>query len=113
MRVPIDALVVGFSFLALSCTSLGSKGDDCVTPADCEVGLECYGGLCTAAALECGEGTEEVQGACKPLARVRCGSGTVEQDGVCVPKPEPDAGPAEPDAGLDAGLDAGPDAGGV
>lgn len=86
--------------LVLGCSELGSSGDDCVTPADCEVGLQCYLGTCTSASLTCAEGTEEVNGRCV-TERTRCGRNTIEVDGECVPEPE------EPvDAGVDAGEDA-------
>lgn len=75
----------------LSCGGLGGVGDECVTPGECEMGLQCFEGKCTDAVLGCGTGTEEVDGVCTAPRPLRCGSGTVEVDEQCVPEPA-DAG---------------------
>ena len=94
-------VVLGLS--AGACSSLGSAGDSCQTPQDCELGLECYGAVCTSTVLTCGPGTEQKAGQsgspsqtqfCLPETRRRCGRGTVEVNGVCLREEEvADAGP--------------------
>lgn len=116
-RVSLAALagpfaLAGWLFAGAACSPPGSAGDDCVTPSDCEVGLQCYGGVCVAGTLSCGDGTVEQNGKCVAPPRRRCGPGTVEVDGVCELEPPPDAGPDAGDVDLDAGVDAGDDAGG-
>ena len=89
-------LAVVAPLVLASCASLGGEGDACETPEDCEVGLECFDAVCTAAELTCGPGTVQQAGQpntptftqfCVPEPRQRCGRGTVEVDGVCVPEP--------------------------
>lgn len=113
MLQSVTRMVLGLGVMALglsACSELGSSGDDCITPADCEVGLQCFQGVCVSATLECGDGTSLVNGKCVPPRRTACGPRTVEVDGECVPEPT-DPVDAGVDASLDASVDAGDDGG--
>ena len=79
--------IAAASLLLGAACGLGSEGDPCTAPDQCEVGLNCYEGECAAPAVTCGPGTEEEEGLCVAPPRRQCGRGTIETNGVCVPAP--------------------------
>ena len=56
-------------------------------------GAACQEAQTVESTLECGEGTQEIEGACLPVNTRSCGEGTVDSQGVCVPRSRLSCGP--------------------